>query len=493
MTKPHVEIWAEAISELLYFIETIIRKKQLFIMENLLVAKGAQGIGSNYLTGKYREYSSVENDVLENVVDAPGAVTDLVQWCCPDVIITKDRNPVLSLEFTYHEPTWNNVAQRLPRLVRAAACDVPSIIFQKCDKNNPKKSWVAEVYRKLSQIYGVYSLPIFFSDEDFEKKRSQLLKLSNELIEGKNDFKEVMKDIYDETLDISANFSQDEFEFDRKGLRRKWLPRITHNMVEVHISVKQQCGPGVCATEKCTNDFERMQTKKKIRTRDRKTERGCMWLTKGTGGLDPYPGLIKLSEILCCYNNDGQRIKTLLTKFRELSEDFWWFKKFPESLYYRLIKEFSDEILYKGQTRALFTQASMIIKTRKFLSSNGWTILYDDLPSGSRSGIGRRAEIFHIFDSLFNAYPDVICVKDDVLLVVEVDHILNSEYIHKLNGYLQKSGVLKEELATVSGRKINSVDVGFAKVKGTYSKAEKENTVKRFLQDENLQIRFDTK
>jgi hypothetical protein len=105
-------------------------------------------------------------------VNGLGPVTDLVQWCCPDVIIRKDGNPFLSLEFTYHEPTWNNVTQRLPRFVRAA-CNVP--IFQKCGQNNQKKSWVAQVYRKVYQTYGIYSLPIFFSDEDFEKKRSQLL------------------------------------------------------------------------------------------------------------------------------------------------------------------------------------------------------------------------------------------------------------------------------------------------------------------------------
>lgn len=489
MQRPRAEIWVENIAELKFFIHEFLRGGQRFNIQGLFVAKG--GIGRRYLSGKYREYSHVEEDVLDTRVTAPAEVVDLVQWCCPDIIFTKNGRPIFSLEITFHEPTWNNVAQRLPRLARAAACGVPSIIFHKCSPENPYKSWVAEQYRKVSQLYKVYSLPLFFCDADYEKKKSQLVNICNDVVEQTASFPATMKKLLQEVTAIAKAFSQDNLEFDSRGLRRRWLPRITNDLVEVRISVQQQCGFNVCGRKRCRTASSRAKMTRKIRARNRRTEHGCMWLTKGTGGLDPYPGLVKLVDMLCCYTESGKKIKSLLVNFAELPEDFWWFEKHPNSLYYRLIKEFADEIVYKGQSRVLFSQSSMIIRTRKFLSSHGWTVLYDDLPGGSRSGIGDRNKLFQIFTRLFRSYPDLVCVRGDKLLIVEVNDVLSEAYVRKLNSYLHKSELLKKELTACCDRTLKKIDVGFGRIRGRYTEPERDNAVRRFFQDNNMQVYAD--
>ena len=64
-----------------------------------------------------------------------------------------------------------------------------------------------------------------------------------------------------------------------------------------------------------------------------------MWKTKGTGGLDPYPGLVAMADFLFCRTgpNKTDRKKSLTVKFRNIKKDFWWFKKYPTELYLQML------------------------------------------------------------------------------------------------------------------------------------------------------------
>ena len=56
-----------------------------------------------------------------------------------------------------------------------------------------------------------------------------------------------------------------------------------------------------------------------------------------------------MSELLFCYDDQGSRTKNLTTYFRNLPRDFWWFNENEDELYYRLVKEFSDEVFYSDE------------------------------------------------------------------------------------------------------------------------------------------------
>lgn len=79
-----------------------------------------------------------------------------------------------------------------------------------------------------------------------------------------------------------------------------------------------------------------------------------MWKTKGTGGLDPYPGLVLLADLLLCRSGPkkSDRNRRLVVEFRYIREDFWWFQKFPQELYLQLLideeKRIADEVVFNA-------------------------------------------------------------------------------------------------------------------------------------------------
>jgi hypothetical protein len=87
--------------------------------------------------------------------------------------------------------------------------------------------------------------------------------------------------------------------------------------------------------------------------------------------------------------------------------------------------------------------------------------LYNDLPGGRRSGVGRVAEINKLWEGIYNLSPDILLIKEGVLLLLEVDNTFNLEYEKKLLRFKEKKQQLIEGLERVLERKIQNMNFGF--------------------------------
>ena len=238
------------------------------------------------------------------------SLTDLISWQHHDYIITNNGNPILAIETTDHVITWNNVAQRLPRMISAAKLGIPSVIFQKIGDRSLDnyKGWYLQTLVNATKIYKTPSVAILFDDSnrlEAEEKLSSIMEnLMNSVTkkdkQSHKKFESLMNDL------VLENKTQAKQWYDFEKIKnRKW---IAMNKTEVKVIV------GVKPTAN-------------------------MWKTKGTGGLDPYPGLVVMSDFLLCRSgSDGKkRNRKLTVKFKLIKEDFWWFKKYPTELYLQML------------------------------------------------------------------------------------------------------------------------------------------------------------
>mgnify|MGYP006277632293 FL=1 len=173
--SPTVDIYSETSGELVNedtgFLSNVGDKLE-FDVDNVYIAKRGGGEDS-YLSGSYFEFDLERRATHEEKVIAPESVQNLVQWCSPDIILVVDEEPVLSVETTYHELTYNNIAQRVPRQVKPVMEGVPSVIFQKVesyDTDTAYHTWFAETFRKANQIYEPACLAIMFTEGDQDRK-----------------------------------------------------------------------------------------------------------------------------------------------------------------------------------------------------------------------------------------------------------------------------------------------------------------------------------
>jgi len=289
---------------------TLIEDELNFNIGNVYEAKG----GNEYRAGKYYPYdlsTGMRND--KHTITVPDNVQDILQWGCPDVIIASGESPILSIETTSHKLRWNNVAQRVPRQLRAAKLGVPNVIFQRVDSyesDDPWINWFCEIFRKATKIHGTSSLAIPYVESDREKKAKQLAGLCNYFATGYEE--ETLCEVQEEMEKYTTEYDEETLLKGKSGDPRSFVDKSDH--VTCTIGVKPD---------------------------------GSGWDTKGTGNLDPYPGLVKMIEILCCYEGKRKKRK-LVTHFSNLPEDFPWFRE-RSSLYLDLIEEFSDEISHTDE------------------------------------------------------------------------------------------------------------------------------------------------
>jgi len=341
-------VWAESEAEALDFIKLIENKAELKI-SNIYVAKRSSGkrdVGSKYINGVYYPYDLNRNATVDKSIIAPKFITDLVQWCSPDLILSTETKALISIETTYHTLAFNNVAQRIPRQIRSAKMGVPSVIFQKVDyKFKVGIGWFTKTFLKASKIYSTPCLALLFDDSEFLEAKLSLIKLLNARINNEEDFNDSVNSLTQRMEKHAENYNQDTLLRGRNSKPRTWL-NMDDNWVEVIIGVRDNCALAGIKGFGCQgNDVERREFRKTLKFR-KLGSKGCVWLSKGTGGMDPYPGLVKMAEILLCYNDEGKRVKKLKTYFSSLPKDFWWFEHNRNEIYYRLINEFSEKISY---------------------------------------------------------------------------------------------------------------------------------------------------
>ncbi len=446
-------IWGETEGEIQDFLE--LTKNEIKFDKAYI---GKKGVGNNYLNGKYYIYDLLAHAATDVVIEAPARITALVQWCSPDIILSEDEKPLLSIETTYHTLTYNNIAQRIPRQIKSAKEGNENVIFQKIETGNLNDLvyWFVKTFEKATEIYKTSSMVLLATEDNFESKRQTLIDLCKSAIKKDVQFTKICKEILDDMNKIAQSYTETSILMNKRGGKfRKWL-KIDDNDAYVYIGVKPE---------------------------------GAGWETKGTGLMDPYPGLVKMVEILFCYNNNGKKIRRLTTVFTELPRNFWWFEKHPDEIYYKMIKEFSDEVKYKEESRMIqVTQSLVINKIAELLKRFGYRILYKDLPGTSRSGFGERAKINLIFEHIFDKSPDIVAFKNGVLLVIEVDNNFSNEYKEKFDIYRNLSSTLISEIQNDLHLKINKLEFGFGYIKNA-PKTEEQSLITMnfsyFILDEN--------
>lgn len=338
-------LWAESEAEAWEFIK-LTKDCLHFTISDIFIAKrsgGKRDVGAGYIRGEYFHLDTTSGFTSTAVTSAPSAVTETVQWCSQDMILTKNNVPFIAIESTYHLLTYNNIAQRMPRQIRSAMTGTPSVIFQKVTKSSETlNAWFAETFLRATKIFKTPALAIMFDDSDFESARGTLCQLINTTYVNNNE--QVVAAIMQSMAGYAEKYEENKLLYGRSGQPRTWL-EVTDNQVIVKIGVKDNCAL-VGRHFGCQGDDKQRNAYRALLRHRPVGEKGCVWLSKGTGGMDPYPGLVKLAEILFCYDKDGSKTKQLVTKFTKLPKDFWWFQKYPNEIYYRLVREFSDRVEY---------------------------------------------------------------------------------------------------------------------------------------------------
>jgi len=262
--------------------------------------------------------------VLDSKIIAPHSITELSQWQHHDFVIAKNQDPMFAVEVTEHILTWNNVAQRLPRMVLSASNTVPSAILQKFNEKttDKHKGWFLQAFSKSSEIFKTPCVALMFKEDNREDQAKVLSDLSCDLLEYIcYDSTEALKRMNEHLWSIAEDNQKvaNKLYAANPLLPCKWLT-ITPEEVRVFIGVRPE---------------------------------DSMWNTKGTGGLDPYPGLVLLADMLLCRTGPKRtdRSRKLVVEFKNLKRDFWWFAKYPDELYLQLLidkdKRIADEVVFK--------------------------------------------------------------------------------------------------------------------------------------------------
>lgn len=103
------------------------------------------------------------------------------------------------------------------------------------------------------------------------------------------------------------------------------------------------------------------------------------------------------------------------------------------------------------------SQAYLNKLTTDLLQKEGWKLLYEDLPGGSRSGIGITSKLNSVWEQTYNLIPDLLYIKGTELLLGEVDNVLNLEYKEKFNKYNQLQDELISRISVILETKITKV------------------------------------
>lgn len=349
MVKQNKEIviWAESEAEAQEFL-LFVGTNAEFSITKIYVAKksgGKRDVGHLYLKGIYFPYDIEKKAVINSPIKAPVFIVDLVQWCSPDIIISTKKHALICLELTFHILTFNNIAQRIPRMVRGSSLGIPSVIFQKVDyRMETINSWFVKTFAKATKIYKTPCLALLFSDDEYGDARKMLVRSVNKIVNNPSD-KDAFEAIEKKMAPLEGLFDENTILVGKNGNNRKWIEVDSKNVI-VSIGVRDNCAlKGIEGFGCQGDDASKIAFRKQLKNRPLGTK-GCVWLSKGTGGMDPYPGLVKMSEILFCFDNSGNRTKKLICKFSNLPKNFWWFKKNTEEIYFKLVNSFSDEVRY---------------------------------------------------------------------------------------------------------------------------------------------------
>jgi hypothetical protein len=268
---------------------------------------------------------------------------ELCEYQHPDIIITFEGVPFLSIEITNATPfSGANPVQRLPRAVKAAEMGIPNIELAPWISNpTPATARGVEARLHIMDIYKVPSLSILFEWNNYSSFMEQFnfrkLRIHKNIEILKSECLEVAK----KYLALDKKIIADMKQFCKKSYGDN---ERTFNKVEIK------------------EDYIKVNIDVTGKRRYEDTKTG--WETKGTGLLDPYPGYILAYDFLLCRTGPkiSDRKKKIVVHFRMLPRTVksqkenpatWWIMRAKKSkgyIYWNLLEKFSNAIIFQGET-----------------------------------------------------------------------------------------------------------------------------------------------
>lgn len=309
-------------------------------------------VGDNYLNGTFYIYDVNARGIIPGRTRLAGArITELVQFGMPDIIVADGTTPLVAIELTSHKPTFNNLFQRFPKLYKPSACGIPSYIFQLHEQGSGEdESKILAAADAAQRLTHTPCVVYFYLDEDWDATQVAISQLIDAYL---NQDEAWIEDFNEECARRNAPILA-EFDIDRFGGR--FFERLPDRVI-AHIRVKRNCDyvPGIeCGINHCQNANEQAQVAREIRARTHLANLNggvpvnCVWISKGTGGLDPYPGYLLAGKMLLC-ERPGRPALPLIATFERVPRDFWWWRAAATRLNNRMLAEIADEIRYEGE------------------------------------------------------------------------------------------------------------------------------------------------
>ncbi len=318
-------LWAESPEEARIFLARARRQAFPHGFSEIFVAKRSPKNRSNdYIEGQYFRTSNDDDvTVYDEVIVAPQAIIDLVQWCTCDAMVSRAGVPIAVIEDTTHIVRMN-VYQRVPRLFKAAFRGVPAMAIQGTrglDFRLQGDCWGLHrhmrAYAAISRLYpqtGV--LPFYYIPGDDNKSEASAEHDAFQYLAAL-----VAGDVA-ASSQVRARVLAEVNDIDANGFRGFMAPdipsiEVTDTEVVVHIGAKPE---------------------KKS------------WRQKGSGQMDPYIGMIAAAKFIYCFDASGRQAKTMVVKFTFVPPDFWWFRDWQtsKSLYKTLAFEIADRVEFLG-------------------------------------------------------------------------------------------------------------------------------------------------
>jgi hypothetical protein len=317
-------LWAESPEEARSFLSRIASDVTFPKIAKIFVAKRSGKVRSNsYTNGEYWPTSDDDAvDVYREAVGAPPRITELVQWCTCDVMLSWGDKPIVVIEDTTHIVRIN-LFQRYARLARAASLGVSSAVLQSTrglDLSKRGDVWGLHRYLAAFQaMTGVHpmapTLPLWYVPEAGNESRvvDHLVAYVKLLIAG--DFPGAKTVVDKQHAKIDALLAAGV-----QGERVGDVPSIDYTS-ESDVVVRIGAKPDVQS-----------------------------WRTKGSGQMDAYVGMILAVKYLHCYDQHGEQVRRLRVDFTKLPPGFWFFQDGAKAtaLYKRLPFEFADEVRFLG-------------------------------------------------------------------------------------------------------------------------------------------------
>ena len=117
--------------------------------------------------------------------------------------------------------------------------------------------------------------------------------------------------------------------------------------------------------------------------------------------------------------------------------------------------------------------------------NDNWICLYSDLPGGLRSGFGTKHSINKFFEQRMDKVPDLIFYRNNTVVICEVDHMLNEDYLIKFNLYKKNISEIINFFKVLISKKIENCKFYFI-----YKNKSKKEILKNNYKKENIKLFF---